>query len=83
MREQRLPVTIDGYVPGQLQQRWCKECGTPDGWYLPFTKAAANPDPEGLPAFAALGCYGCNARSAARAEARAGAAWNASAENRS
>lgn len=83
MREQRLPVTINGYVPGQLEKRWCEKCGTSDGWYLPFDKAATNPDPDASPALAALGCYGCNARSAARAEARASAASRASAENRS
>lgn len=70
MNEMRLPVTIEGYTPGQLEQRWCEKCDTPNGWYLPFDKAVAHPDPDAPPALAALGCNGCSERSAARAKAR-------------
>lgn len=59
MTEQRLPVTIKGYTPGQLEQRWCENCGTTDGFRLPFFKKLANTDPESPDALAVLGCFAC------------------------
>jgi hypothetical protein len=62
MREQRLPVTVEGYTPGELEQRWCDTCGTPDGFRIAFFRKLANTDLDAPLAVAVIGCFACDER---------------------